>query len=192
MADDAMQNLPADSGQSSLQTSSATASVADQPTIAASFHRFAFLPEEIRRLVWQQACFPTRVHFLKFPSYCTLPRVGFVEDPADAPSLNYDGVRDDLAMLIANSDNYKQSWGVPGSRKFRRFYWRRDFNGLGAVCPEARDVYLSLINDEQSQLALKKTVIVNDSLDIFHFSSSISNEDDATFLLTMRPKLCRK
>lgn len=191
MADDATQEPPAESGQLPLKTSPATAS-AEQPTIATSFPQFAFLPEEIRRLIWVQACFPTRIHFLDFPRTCTLPPVGSVSDPADAPHVYKHGVRDDLAMLIANSENYKQQWSVPGCHKFRRFYWRRDFNRLSAVCPEARDIYLSLINDEQSQLALKNKVHVNTSFDIFHFSSSDLNKDETTFLLNMRPRLCRK
>lgn len=191
MADDETQEPLAESGQLSLQTSPATAN-APLPTIATSFPQFAFLPEEIRRLIWQNACFPTRTHFLEFPRTCILPPVGSVSDPADAPDLHSNGVRDDLAMLIANAENYPQQWSVPGCHKFRRFYWRRDFNKLSAVCPEARDVFISLVNDEKSQLALKKKVHVNPSFDIFHFYSSIRNRDDTTFLLTMRPRLCRE
>lgn len=194
MADDAAQEIPAEPGQLSLQTLPATAD-ADQPIIATSFPKFAFLPEEIRRLIWQHACYPTRIHFLEFPRACTLPPVGPVSDPADAPHLHFHGVRDYLAMLIANSDNHPQQWSAPGCRKHRQFYWRRrDFNGISAVCPEARDVFLSLVNDERSQLALKKKVNVNDSFDIFHFSSPnrFSNRDETTLLLNLRPRLSRK
>ena len=189
MADDATQEPAAEPGQGSLQTSSATAT-ADQPTAATSFPLFAFLPEEIRRMIWQHACFPTRIHYLGFPKTCTLPPVGLLSDPARAPHLTYDGVRDDLAMLIANSDNYKQQWSVSGCKKFRSFYWRRDLNRVGAVCPEARDAYLNLVN--QNSVAIKKGIHVNESFDIFHFSSLVSNRDLTAFLLTLRPRLCRK
>jgi hypothetical protein len=189
MADDATQEPAAEPGQGSVQTSSATAT-ADQPTAATSFPLFAFLPEEIRRMIWQHACFPTRIHYLGFPKTCILPPVGLLSDPARAPHLTYDGVRDDLAMLIANSDNYKQQWSVSGCNKFRHFYWRRDLNRVGAACPEARDAYLNLVN--QNSVAIKKGIHVNESFDIFHFSSLVSNRDLTTFLLTLRPRLCRK
>ncbi|KAK7718639.1 hypothetical protein SLS64_002599 [Diaporthe eres] len=189
MDDDATQEPPAQSGQLSLQTSSATAS-ADQPIIATSFPQFAFLPEEIRRLIWQYACIPTRMQCLQFPTYCALPRVGRLDDPADAPKFNYDGVRDDLAMLIANSENYQQQWSVPGCHKFRRFFWRRDLNGLSAVCPESRDVYFNLVkHTEQNRLTIKKGVHVNDSFDIFHFSTRNPLKYVTAFLLNMRPRL---
>lgn len=192
MDDEATQEPPAQSGQLSLQTSSATAS-ADQPIIATSFPQFAFLPEEIRRLIWQYACIPTRMQFLQFPTYCALPRVGRLDDPADAPKFNYDGVRDDLAMLIANSENYQQQWSVPGCHKFRRFFWRRDLNGLSAVCPESRDVYFNLVkHTEQNRLTIKKGVHVNDSFDIFHFSTRNPLKFVTAFLLNMRPRLRRK
>lgn len=192
MADDATQEPPAQPGQLSLQTSSATAS-ADQPTIATSFHRFALLPEEIRRLIWQYACIPTRMHYLQFPRHCNLMPVGHLHDPADAPSFVYDGVRDDLAMLIANSENYQQQWNVPGCRKHRRFFWRRDLDGLSAVCPESREIYLSLVKHaEQSRLTIKKGVHVNDSFDIFYFSTRNFHDYSTTFLLNLRPRLRRK
>lgn len=192
MADDTTQEPPAQSGQLSLQTSSATAS-ADQPIIATNFPQFAFLPEEIRRLIWQYACIPTRMHYLQFPKYCNLPQAGLLHDPADAALFHYDGARDDLAMLIADSENYQQQWNVPGCHKFRRFFWRRDLNGLSAVCPESRDVYLNLVKHvEQSRLTIKKGVHVNDCFDIFHFSTRNLHRYLATFLLNMRPRLRRK
>lgn len=190
MADDEPQDAPADPGQSALQTSSATANAADQPTVATSFHRFAFLPEEIRRMIWRYACFSMRIHFFEFPDSCLLPPVGLLSNPVQAPLIPYNGVLNDLAMLIANSENYTQRWKVPGPHRLRNFYWRRDLSRIGSVCPEAREAYLSLVN-EQNRLAIKRNVTVNVSIDVFHFSSEYSNATTA-FLLNMRPRLSRK
>lgn len=189
MADDVTQEDPADSGQSSLQTSAATANAADQPTVATTFHRFALLPEEIRRMIWRYACFSMRIHFFEFPDACHLPPVGLLSDPSQAPLIPYNGVVNDLAMLIANSENHTQQWKVPGPHRLRNFYWRRDLSRIGSVCPEARDAFLSLVN-EQNRLAIKKNVTVNDSIDVFHFSSGYSWS--ITNLLNMRPRLSRK
>lgn len=191
MADDETQDAPADPGQSALQTSSATANAADQPTVATSFHLFAFLPEEIRRMIWRYACFSMRIHFFEFPCYCLLPPVGALSDPAQAPLQPYYNVLDDLAMLIANSENFTQQWVVPGPHRLRQFYWRRDLSRVGSICPEAREAYLSLVN-EQSRLTIKKNVTVNDSIDVFHFPSPSHRGPETPLLLNMRPRLSRK
>lgn len=189
MAHDATKESHVDPGELSPRSSPATVR-AVQPAIATSFPRFASLPEEIRRLIWQHACLPIKMHFLRFPNHCSLPGVGQLTNPVDAPSFGYDGVRDDLAILIRNSENYQNKWGIPGCRKFRRFFWRRDLNFISAVCPEARDVYLNLAN--QNRLELKKGAVVNESRDIFHFSSHNYQKHETMFLLTMRPRISRK
>lgn len=192
MANEAANGPPAELSQLPLRPSSATAG-ADQPTIATTFHQFAFLPEEIRRLVWQYACIPTRMHLLQFPRRCTLPGIGGLTDPADAPNLSYDGVRDDLAILIGDSELFQQRWNVPGRHKFRHFFWRRDLNGLSAVCPESREVYLDLAKHVlQSRLTIRKGVHVNESLDIFQLSDRSWYRCSRSFLLNLRPRLCRK
>lgn len=193
MADDPIKEPPDQPDQLSLQTSPATAGAADQPVIATSFHAFALLPEEIRRQIWQYASISTRMHVLKFPNFCLLPPAGPLEDPTLASHYNYAGIADDLAMLISNSDNYPSTWHVPRCLKFRKFFWRCDLNRIGAVCPEAREAYLSFRQQaEHSRLKLSKGVHVNDSFDIFHFSESTILPATATFLLTMRPRLRRK
>lgn len=195
MPDKATDGSPAEPGQLSPMPSSATASADKQPTIATSFHQFAFLPEEIRRLIWEQACIPTRMRFLLFPKSCSLPRVGLLDDPADAPNFNYHGIRDDLAVLIASSENFQNKWTVPGCFKFASFFGSpgRDVNRISGVCPEARDVYLSLTNQiEQRRARTQEGVHVNESFDIFRFSGGGSPRELTTFLLTMRPRLSRK
>lgn len=188
MADEAANEPPAEMGQLPLRPSSATAS-ADQPTIATSFHRFALLPEEIRRLIWEQACIPTKIQFLVFAGLGALPRVGQLEDPADAPDFNYPGVHDDLAALIACSADFTERWTVERRREFRKFFWCCDLNRISAVCPESRKVYHNLANYiRQSRVKIQERVHVSESFDIFHFSGYAVPAS----LLTMRPRLCRK
>lgn len=188
MADEAANEPPAELGQLPLRPPPATAS-ADQPTIATSFHRFALLPEEIRRLIWEQACIPTKLQFLDFSGPHGLPRVGRLEDPADAPIFNYPGVHDDLAALIASAADFPEKWTVERPRKFRKFFWCCDLNRISAVCPESRKVYHNLANYiRQSRLKIQERVHVSDSCDIFHFSGSATPAS----LLIMRPRLCRK
>lgn len=192
MADDPTQEPADQSDPSPLQISSVTAGAADQPVIATTFHAFALLPEEIRRQIWKYASISTRMHVLEFPRECHLPPAGPLEDPTDVIMYNYAGIHDDLAMLISNSDNYPSTWHVPRCLKFRKFFWRCDLNRIGAVCPEAREAYLSFRQQaEHSRLKLSKGVHVNDSFDIFHFSESVLFPTPA-FLLTMRPRLRRK
>lgn len=188
MADEAANEPPAELGQLPLRPSSTMASV-DQPTIATSFPQFALLPEEIRRVIWEQACIPIRMQCLRFPSKCGLPRAGQLDDPADAPNFNYPGIRDDLAAIITTSKQLRRNWAVPGCDKFRNFYWFRDLNKIGGVCPESRDAYLKL---GKSRVKLREGIHVSESFDIFHFSSSGSHRNSATCLLTMWPRLSRK
>lgn len=188
MADEAGNEPSAELGQLPLRLSMATAS-ADQPIIATSFHRFALLPEEVRRLIWEQACIPTKIQFLGFSGRCVVPRVGLLQDPADAPNFNYPGVHDDLAALIASAANSQEKWTVERRRKFRKFFWCCDLNRIGAVCPESRRVYHNLANYiRQSRVKIQEKVHVSESFDIFHFSGYAAPDS----ILTMRPRLCRK
>lgn len=191
MADEPTNEPPAEPGPLSPRSSSATASADTQPTIATTFHKFAFLPEEIRRAIWHQACIPTKMRSLQLPYSSWLPHVGQLRDPADAPDFNTHGIRDELTALIASSKTQPQVWSVPGFRKFRSFYWCSDSNRLGAVCPESRDVYLKLASHiRESRVKIQEGVHVSDSLDVFHFTGG--GPHLTTFLLMMRPRLCRK
>jgi hypothetical protein len=112
MADDDAQQHAVEADETSLQASSVTAtSTVDRPIGAASFPKFAAYPEEIRRMIWQRACLPARMHYLELPKRCTLPAVGLLSDPACASHhmSNHPGICDGLAPVLGEMQRFIRS-----------------------------------------------------------------------------------